>query len=158
MLLCNSTVHCPLYVLHLNSCRDNLMVSPWSIGQGTHRVTYLSLAQSCWPLMSNLSVGHVADSSGETVSLEITSHVQYIVIPTSTPRMMMPVLGCQEGLASVRRENLPTQDRLHLAGGLAQCAPHWCLPLCGAPPASSPALGWAGTAAGLQMLCSESGS
>lgn len=100
----------------------------------------------------------MADSSGEAVSLEITSHVQYIVIPTSTPSTMMPVLGCQEGLAGVHCENLPTQDRLHLAGGLAQCARHWCLLLCGASPACSLALGWAGTAAGLQMLCSESGS
>lgn len=44
--------------------------------------------------------------------------------PTSPPEKMMAVSGCQEGLASIHRENLPTQDGLHLASGLARCAQH----------------------------------
>lgn len=95
----HSMAYCFLYVLYLNSSRKNLVVSLSSIGQSAHRTAYktcfwvtcLSLVQlatmqaGLWWTLSQKRLW-VVDFSEETVWLEATFHVQYIVTPTSTPR------------------------------------------------------------------------
>lgn len=74
------------------------MVLPSSSGQGTHRaacqsclwIAYLSLVQLATKLAGDdedsLKKGVGSRLLRETVQLETTLHVQYIVTPTATPR------------------------------------------------------------------------